>query len=580
MVVQDELRARFVEWAHEKGCEFSPFISFQSSSLGGTGVFFSIGDYILQNGPLDSKDDLEVLRVPQGVTFSLDGFQSRLLPLQREFDANLDDATLRQSDVMIKFLELFQSGFEQCRDSSVKKGLNEANIIVGQIQVLVVLKQVRAKELVSSPFATLDQYLNLLQKTEVTATRTDPLYPEYLDLFKYNEREYRHRIERIKYDAVYATLDYFNIKHSLNDSFLREIELSVVSRLLEIPAATNTLDKGYGYEVSSTLVPIIDFVNHSNDELNAFFDVDPTNNDVLLRLHNDKLNVDQGQVELFIRYSDHEDVLKFIHTYGFIPRSVTVNPLYELPLDRAYINGQMIKSEVDGKECQHSLGLLLKWLHIQPQVQFIIQNNANGQMEHLRLNLDENFIVFGFVKGVKYFREAALGIVKHYSDLQDDEYVERLLDLEESLDNDVIEGYDVIPYSSTYVEGPVNLDSLVNSIPDEEINELMVEFIDWLTMYAKHRIEVLDRSIIQWSTDDQSTTSIVYQFAQFEKDLLSTFIKLVNDTEDKLELVVGAEELDEDWLKHRLGPRVVSADQRVLLFETYAIEGVESPHLR
>jgi hypothetical protein len=620
MVVTREFRSQFLEWALAQGSCLSHYVSVGDSTLGGTGVFFALKKYVADNGPIHIDDQIEVIRVPKYLSYSLDSFKDDLLPRQREFDRSLPEGLLRQSDVVVKLLELFYEGFNSVLDPFVKGGINETNILVGQVQILISLKEVRERlilkdqryeELKKAPFAAFDNYWELLKKTEVPSTKVDQYYEQYLKLFMYNEREYRHRIERIKYDAVYNALDAFEVEYSdfVNDDFLKRIELSVISRLLEIPEALAKVEeegrhgqlnsrevidprttyaesghetadekKEYGFAVSSTLVPIIDFVNHSNDYLNAFFDVDPQNNDVLLRLYNEKFTNENDmpdQIELFIRYSDYEDVLKFVHAYGFIPRShKRVRPIYEHAIDRAYLSNFKVESEIDGDRYDHNLGLLLKWLRVQPSIQFVVQYDPDGELDSVRMNLDENFIVFGFLKGMKYSKDAALAIVKHYSDYQNDDYISELLSLEESEDNDIIGGYDVIPYSSAYVDGPLNLETILDNVPDEEINELMISFIDWFAEYSKSRIHTLEKELSEMSDSD----SIVYQFAQFEKNLLGKFCEQVVDSSDyeKLDLIIGAEDLDPEWLKNRLAPRLVKAEDRMDLYTKYTTKGIST----
>lgn len=620
MGVTGDFRDQFIKWVVSEGAELSPYITIDQSELGGAGVFFSWRKFREDHGLIDVDGCLEVMRIPKRLSFSLDRFKDELLIQQQIFDQDLGEFgqdPLNQSEIMTKFLETFLTHFNDTVDPYVKGGMNETNILVGQVQMLVILKRVRAKlvekdaknkVLQGSPFGELDEYLELLERTDVTAPRTDEFYPQYLSLFKYNVREYRRVIERLRFDSIYETLDSFGVEYQefLDDEFLRHIELSVVSRLLEIPEALpeeeekgrydilnnrkvlnpttvytdNDPDatvieqddedgdgKKYGFAVSSTLVPVIDFVNHSNDKMNAFFDVDASNGDILLRLFNEKFTSEDNipeSIELFIRYSDYEDVLKFVTAYGFIPRSVKVQPIFEHAIDREYLNEYFVRSEIDGQKYEHNLGLLLKWIGVQPNVQFVIQYNIDGSIKDVKMNLDENFIVFGFVEGLQYSREAALAIVKHYSEFQKDEYIAELLALEESDANDIIEGYDVIPYSCVYVENEdVNLETLVSNLPDDVINGLMLKFMGWFVEYSTTRISQLDSSL-----ESIPDTSIVHQFAALEKNVLLKFkqeFEACKSEEDKLELVIGADDLDDEWLKHRLRPRNIPSGQRLEL---------------
>ncbi|AGO12586.1 AaceriAER246Wp [[Ashbya] aceris (nom. inval.)] len=94
---------------------------------------------------------------------------------------------------------------------------------------------------------------------------------------------------------------------------------AVLSRCLEIP---HEVSRGSDdYTVSSSLVPILDFTNHSCEHRNAYFDVDRESNDVLLMLDVAACTGLGDRFEVFISYCPVEELVHFKHTYGFFPRA-------------------------------------------------------------------------------------------------------------------------------------------------------------------------------------------------------------------------------------------------------------------
>ncbi|AAS52927.1 AER246Wp [Eremothecium gossypii ATCC 10895] len=94
---------------------------------------------------------------------------------------------------------------------------------------------------------------------------------------------------------------------------------AVLSRCLEIPHETSPGSEDY--TVSSSLVPILDFTNHSCEHRNAYFDVDRESGDVLLMLDVAACAGLGDRFEVFISYCPVEELVHFKHTYGFFPRA-------------------------------------------------------------------------------------------------------------------------------------------------------------------------------------------------------------------------------------------------------------------
>lgn len=631
-MLAENQRSEFIQWAIEQGVKIPDYIKIKDSKLGGSGVFINLDQ-------IEIKGDIEVLRIPSSLKLSLDSI-GQLLADQHKYDhENGNDEYLKQGEIFTTFLSKFKFTFDDNIDPLIKSGLNETNILVGEIQILIILKLVRDKLLDSSinsnyeeflnnsPFKKFDKYFELLLNTDVSLFKLDKYYEEFLELFKYNQRDYRIKIEEIKNSIVINSLDCidqdlgFNPKDLVNIQLLRQIEAAVISRILEIPEElkveepikeqhgrfddvdgdfrkvlrkehvaqeeesteqagrydNNDSDfrkvlkkeeeESYSFSVSSTLVPIIDFINHSNELVNSSFDVDKLNKDVLLRLDSSKFKNLSGEVELFITYSEVEDVYKFIHSYGFIPQS-SDSVLFEHPIDRDYL----LNYEIKGDKFNHNLGILLKWFGIQPNVQFVFKKDFND----IFLNLDENYLPFAFTKNLKYIPEHSIKIFKQLGgDELSSEYIKELIKLQESSKNDIVESFGLTPYISPDVsedEDLLNIEYLVENTDDAKINELIAEFTDFLVEYLKLRLVKLNEFLTEFNDD----SSIVVQFAKFEKDLINAFIKKHSNyktVDEKVEhLILGADDLNEEWLKNRMRPIVIPVEDKLALHEKFMLE--------
>ncbi|ODQ60246.1 hypothetical protein WICANDRAFT_78856 [Wickerhamomyces anomalus NRRL Y-366-8] len=637
MGFSEEYRDSFIQWSIENGTKLSEFITVKDSNTGGTGVFFNIDEYIKQNGAIDEEDPVILMRVPKRLTLSLDSIAEMLLAPQLKYDLKANGDYIKQGQVFQVFLSELTSSFQEGIDPYFRGGLNETNILVGEIQILTVLKKIRdelissnisdeyKKFLKNSPFARFDRYIDLLYHTDVNSVKLDEYYDLYKNQFKYNQREYRFMIEKTKNLAIYNALNSidedlgFDPKDFVDIRFLQKIEISVISRILEIPEAlkprqqevSNTqgrydkfndpdtkdprkvqrletqedgdIEDGYveedgddtpdesekyGFAVASTMVPVIDFVNHSNDKANSNFDVDKETKDVLLK-YNHKDPKLKGEVELFITYSEYEDVFNFINAYGFVPKSNKTNPFYEHAIDRDFVSTYKIESEVDGEKYEHNLGNVLKWLGQAPNIQFVLTYEGD-ELKDVKLNLDQNFIIFGFTKGLSYDPAKAFQIIK---DLQEDgvgdDFIQEVLDLEESASNDTIDSEGLTPYKLHGVEGYVDLFSIIENTSDEEVNNLMIEFVQFLLIYFRYRIKDLDNGLLLKA---KNLKSIITQFGVFEREILRKFIEIAQGLESKeqfLDFIIGAEELDVEWLKYRLNPRYVSFETKLELQKKY-----------
>lgn len=158
----------------------------------------------------------------------------------------------------------------------------------------------------------------------------------------------------------------------LNSNDIKHIYSAIISRCLEIPEKSDT--KSEEFTVHSTLIPILDFANHENTKKNAYFDVDPSNNDVLLLLDTKAVRGKTTKpIEAFISYSPTEDLFSMLVTYGFTPVFKGYSQFWALSFDRCFLR------EYTGPDKNTNLRLFYKWMHINP-VMPLVKHEYNGQV--------------------------------------------------------------------------------------------------------------------------------------------------------------------------------------------------------
>lgn len=123
----------------------------------------------------------------------------------------------------------------------------------------------------------------------------------------------------------------------------------------------------------STLVPIVDFANHEGTQKNAYFDIDPSNNDVLLLLDTKAVQSELTKpIEVFISYSPTEDLFSMLVTYGFTPDFRGNSQFWTVSFDRCFLRNY------DGPDKTTNLRLFYKWMHINPVVP-LVKYEHNGK---------------------------------------------------------------------------------------------------------------------------------------------------------------------------------------------------------
>lgn len=106
------------------------------------------------------------------------------------------------------------------------------------------------------------------------------------------------------------------------EPLLRQVYAAISSRCLEIPEEVEK--QSDDFVVNSTLVPVLDYANHSNELQNSHFDVDRQTGDILLLLDLDKVPEGKRKFEVLISYSPNEDPASFMFFYGFVPSSSSI----------------------------------------------------------------------------------------------------------------------------------------------------------------------------------------------------------------------------------------------------------------
>ncbi|CAI4063836.1 cytochrome c lysine N-methyltransferase SKDI_08G1550 [Saccharomyces kudriavzevii IFO 1802] len=158
----------------------------------------------------------------------------------------------------------------------------------------------------------------------------------------------------------------------LNVNDIKHLYSAIISRCLEIPEKSGT--KGQEFTVHSTLVPVLDFANHENTRKNAYFDIDPANNDVLLLLNADVVQ-ERGanSVEVFISYTPTDNLFSMLLTYGFAPDFKGYPQFWTVSLDRSFLR------DYNGLDLNAELRTFYKWLHVNPVVS-LVKHEHNGQV--------------------------------------------------------------------------------------------------------------------------------------------------------------------------------------------------------
>lgn len=333
------------------GVFVDPQVTVETSKLGGMGIFINTDTAI---------DDAIIARIPYTATLDI--------PLLLDIQQSLRDAYTADAAIVKQVLTHCQ-------------GINETEIITDYLfSFFIILVNNDIKESLH-PLHKFIFYLELLNQTFI----------EPLDLNSEND-DYLFEVETHKRQILFDK--YENIVNSFRDNDMKilipsfdeyyHINKVIKSRVLEIPHPVK--ENNQDFTVNTTLVPFLDYANHSDDN-NAYFDVDKLLGDVLL-----KCSVPVGKQEICIKYSDFNSVQSFVSTYGFISRS-NVEEIFEIKISSSVINGYINKIQ-ETKDIHYDL--IMKWLEIFPTVQFI------KTPKNILINYNMNPIPFWMIFATKF----------------------------------------------------------------------------------------------------------------------------------------------------------------------------------
>jgi len=166
-------------------------------------------------------------------------------------------------------------------------------------------------------------YLQVLLNTEVNSIQKDSL-EELNAIEPYMSRDFLFQVNLKALKSDYAIYELFIesvekygiTQDKLSIEQFLQFKAAVKSRTLEIPGKVLDDDQ---FSISITMVPILDYINHSNSLTNSFFDVNEDNDIVLKFEYSSEAFDGQSSQELFISYLPLEDVGKLFFNSGFIP---------------------------------------------------------------------------------------------------------------------------------------------------------------------------------------------------------------------------------------------------------------------
>lgn len=347
-----------------------PGLTIGSSKLGGIGLFFN------QEKDDGANDDI-LARIPKDATFDYMNLLEILEGLkesEKEQEAEGEEVT--ESSIITAVLKSVQPA-------------NETEILTCYFIGLRIcynrryLREIKTE----TPLSKFDPYLNVLAHTEVLGLPEEDI--DYEDEFI---RKLKAKAERLHEEYNELIDDLAHVHPRLTFEEYYQLCGAVKSRVLEIPHGSETEED---YYANITLIPLLDFANHLNTSQNhAYFDVDKSSNDVLLKLN--RLRMPQGVFEITISYSTTESIQNFIETYGFVPQSDDFQ-LLEYRISPDVCNHHI--NEIMNNTSEQPYNKIMKWLRILPQFQLVRSS------EDIFVNLFSNSLPLIFIDGLKYYDE-------------------------------------------------------------------------------------------------------------------------------------------------------------------------------
>lgn len=412
-------------WLSDK-VKLHPGVTVQASELGGNGIFF--------NGE-KPESDIVIATISKNAVFDYE------LLLETLHRLKVEDPQL--SKIVVEFLT--------CLEPST-----ETEVLMCYFWAFMAA----FKAGFTGYILLIQPYLTLLEHTKVDIPRgsredNDWFIQSLAGVFE---------AQRTKYDSVVQWLDSKvpeNTPWSQHFSFdmFWQIYKAVKSRVLEIP---HSLSNDLGDFVTNiSLVPYLDYANHLAAK-NAYFDVDRSTEDIVLKVDHTKLEKSSTEhaIEILISYSPVEKILSFMMTYGFVPRSHGQMQVFDWKIcDFDNLMNQF--NETNGVPYK-KIG---KWLQVIPGAQMVIED------ESVKINLAANPFTILFAGNLEYNEHWATG--------ETNDNLQRILQLQE-------ETFDII-----HGPGPLGVlcdgDRIETSI-DPLSPELVERAINFLQMAAKSEL--------------------------------------------------------------------------------------------
>lgn len=316
---------QFLHWAALQGIRLHEQVGIQESSVGGYGI--------ISQAPL--SENTIILRTPKTAVFDLSTCLTHKTRLEQ---SGLSCAA--------GILNLFLG----CSES-----VSETLILRNYIWAFASLSHIM--DILFQP------YLDVLETTQ-TLQLDESL--SHGDAFLEHQRSLHKAVERDYERAMATDID---MRRLLSFEQALQLHKAVVSRVLEIPTtddaahvsnlpktetASGVHNTSEDFFANISLVPMLDFANHSAASVGVF-DVDLASGDVILRLTQRV----EALSEITISYDPLPSVTHFFGTYGFVPSDCVH---FTWPID----NLDQAFSEITGRK--QPILLIAKWLQVVPAV--------------------------------------------------------------------------------------------------------------------------------------------------------------------------------------------------------------------
>ncbi|KAK6461305.1 cytochrome c methyltransferase [Scheffersomyces coipomensis] len=583
---------RLVDWIEDNKITYHPQLSINKSKLGGIGLFFN-NDV---KEELEKEEDLIILTIPESCTFDY----MNLLEVLKEIkirDQTFPDIEIKEGELIVNLLEIIEP-------------TKETEILICYFVSMKILKEIQNVNSIyykQSPLRKFDIYLDILLNTKILTypkiDKNDKVLESIINMDSFIKNHIQ-RCQYLKfdYDSYVGELNVL-YDHDINfEEYIIPFETyyqivqAVRSRSLEIPhehqeiiEQVQAIEKDVSqlneqselngnvtledlvnglhvddkeessnngeavessaddYYTNVTLVPILDFANHTHHN-NSYFDIDRSNKDIVLKLKREALNkwkqTNEKRFEITINYSPIESIQNFITTYGFIP--IEKDPqdkyfqLYELQL-------------INSNKYYPHITEMFKWLRILPQIQIVFNQ------DEVYFNFNDNKLPIVFAKGISYnseWRKDAIPKFKLFNDIPidydiDDDKILRILNQQET-EFDVINGIEPIgiKYQGKIIEDVNEVFEKVND--DKEVyDQLILNSIEFIIYHVNDKLKVLKENIdtlVQSQYDRDSNDS----FNQMMINYFNLQIKIFNIAISKFKkdphsLILPDELVNHEW---------------------------------